>query len=495
MKKHQPRSSLQFSQSLQTLFPQVEGFDRLLITTENTFLTSCSLRFFRAMDFTNLPTPPQYDLPTPLLYLILCGLVVLPILVLVRTESVHSSAPQQQPQGCRKLGVRSRSNIHDEMNDAKYAKGVRPGKDSDGRPRWRVKALFIYPIKSAGGVEVESANVLGTGVSYDRQFCFAEWLKPQTRLDAPEEEKAPKWTFRTLRADNYNKLAKVQPEIWVPDPKSPTYSPNKEDVKNGGVLLIKYPYEPKGIWKFPGQVLLALGIWSSERSFRLPLSPPKGHDYPIEDVKIWRDTPTWLNMGRHVPQELKDYLGIENPLSIFRADPESFSREVFRCAPPKEDLGYQCSIGFADAYPLNMLNLASVRDIAARVKTSIPNFTARRFRANILMTGPEAYEEDSWKKVRIGDYEHYCACRCVRCKLPNVDPDTAIRHPVEPDRVLKSFRVIDQGDANNACLGLQMVPAKPECSIRVGDEVEVLETGKHLYIPQNGIALKGAVPS
>lgn len=43
----------------------------------------------------------------------------------------------------------------------------------------------------------------------------------------------------------------------------------------------------------------------------------------------------------------------------------------------------------------------------------------------------------------------------VRCRLPNVD----IRHPVDPEKTLKSFRCIDAGDRNNACLGMQLVPA------------------------------------
>ena len=70
-------------------------------------------------------------------------------------------------------------------------------------------------------------------------------------------------------------------------------------------------------------------------------------------------------------------------------------------------------------------------------------------------------------------------------QLPNVDPDTALRHPSEPDKTLKAFRCIDPGDHHNACLGMQLVPAKNErFRIRVGDRVEVLERGKHLYLKQ-----------
>jgi uncharacterized protein YcbX len=71
----------------------------------------------------------------------------------------------------------------------------------------------------------------------------------------------------------------------------------------------------------------------------------------------------------------------------------------------------------------------------------------------------------------------------MRCKLPNIDPDTGVRHPAEPDRTLKSYRRIDPGDYSNAALGMQLVPGLlVEFTLRVGDAVEVLETGEHFYI-------------
>lgn len=84
--------------------------------------------------------------------------------------------------------------------------------------------------------------------------------------------------------------------------------------------------------------------------------------------------------------------------------------------------------------------------------------------------------------MEIGETEIYAACRTVRCRLPNVDPDTGERDKVEPDRTLKEYRRIDEGDRTNACLGLQLVPAVENCCIAVGDKVRVLETGKHRYI-------------
>ena len=357
------------------------------------------------------------------------------------------------------------------------------GLKSQGEPRWKVKALFIYPIKSCASIELTDSEVDGTGLAWDRKFAWAELIKPQTRLDASEEEKKPVWTFRTLRAPGYEKLALVKPEVWIPDGSKPMDN-NSRGRDKDAVLVIKYPHIPSGFLAPLDRLAMSFGLIPNERAFQVPLDPPRDHRYPSEDVVIWKNKPRWLNYGVHVPDDFRRHLGVENPLTLFRVDPASY-REVHRNAPRKEDLGYQPSVGFADAYPVHLLNLASVRDVAVRVKKEIPSFSARRFRSNILVTGPPAYDEDDWKRIRIGGEEFHCACHTVRCKLPNVDPDSSERHPVEPDKTLKGFRCIDDGDPNNACLGLMLVPVKESgVTLRAGQGIEVLERGEHHYIKQ-----------
>ena len=379
-----------------------------------------------------------------------------------------------QPRWCRNIALQGRSNIDDEYDDDKYAAGVKADPEASGEPRWKIKALFIHPIKSCAPIELSSSTVDGSGLAWDRKFAFAELITPQKPLDAPEEEKKPIWEFRTLRRPGWEKMALIKPEVWVPD--------GNMQASKQSILVIKYPHVPTGIFAALDRMFIKWGFWPAESSFQVPLDPPPDHNYPSEDVIIWKNTPKWLNYGRHVPEDFKHWLGATKPLSLFRVDPASY-REVHRNAPRKADLGYQPIVGFADAYPVHLLSLASVRDIAVKVRSDIPKFTARRFRSNILITGPAAYDEDDWQRVRIGGETYHCACHTVRCRLPNVDPDTSERHPVEPDKMLKSFRCIDDGDPKNACLGLMLVPAK-ESGIRVevGQGIEVLERGEHHYI-------------
>ena len=407
---------------------------------------------------------------------IVCLLVLIPLLLLWLRESRRQHSNKLVPKGYTKLGLprHSLSNLYDEYDD-KYSKG-----DSSDATAWKVKALYVFPIKSCAGVELDRAAFDAAGMLWDRKFAFAEMLSPAQK-EGSDFEPLPKWTFRTLRQPGFEKLAKTRPEIWLRDGKT---SPENQNGEVDGFMVVKFPYVPSGPLALLDRFLLWADVINHESTFKIPLVPRREHRYPAEKVVIWKDSPKWLNLGEHIPASFQTWLGARNPITLFRVDSQKY-REVFRCAPRKDQVGYQPVVGFADAYPLHLLNLSSSRDIATRVKDSIPDFTVRRFRSNIVVTGPSKYDEDNWKRVKIGGHDLYCACHTIRCRLPNVDPDTAIRHPSEPDKTLRSFRCIDEGDPLNAALGLQLVPAKDKVDeLKVGDEIRVLERGTHKYIKQ-----------
>ncbi|KAK5144069.1 hypothetical protein LTR32_003928 [Rachicladosporium monterosium] len=160
---------------------------------------------------------------------------------------------------------------------------------------------------------------------------------------------------------------------------------------------------------------------------------------------------------------------------------------------PKE--GFK--VGFADAFPVNILGLASVRATDAQLPPSADvkgKLDARRFRANIYVSGIEAFGEDTWKKITVGrrigrdkdglyecDAEYHVACRTARCKLPNVDPDTGIKDSNEPYTTLGKTRKVDKGAYPHPCLGMQTIPLFERGIVRVGDVIQVLESGEHCY--------------
>ncbi|PKX90636.1 MOSC domain protein [Aspergillus novofumigatus IBT 16806] len=399
-------------------------------------------------------------------------LSILPILIFIVRQ--YGSAHPAQPRGCRRLGLPpGRSNLHDEF-DHKYGQGTSSDVDDKGQPLCRVKALFTYPIKSCAAVELDVADVVSTGFAFDRQFCFAEQFAPD-HASASDGKAQPYWDTRTLRNGHYSRLTLIRPEIWVPDPAAPDYAPDLDEVRSQGVMVVYYSRPAaRGHLSYLVKLGIALRLLPRELSFSVPLVPPpdRAGAYPSVPVKIWKDTLVAYDYGQHLPHALREFLappdvGVSRPLTLFRVEP-THHRQVFRNAPRKEELGFQPVTVFADAYPLNILNIASVQD------------------------GPEAFAEDHWKRILIrpkavksdadAGIELHVACRTMRCRLPNVDPATGIRHASEPDRTLKSYRRIDPGDPTNACLGMQCVAAVQEFVICVGDTISLLETGEHRYI-------------
>lgn len=426
--------------------------------------------------------------PASTVYIAATIACLLPTAILGVFYAIGARKQEPEPEACRRLGLRLESNLsdeHDERYSASKHKGVEPA--------GKVKSLWTYPVKSCRGVELGQGTIYGSGMEYDRQFSFAQLTsKFPAGLDDSREEKA-KHTWKFITQRTIPAMATIKTEVWVPDPTASTYSKEHHNVESQGVIVLKFPSvasESKfrgGLWD-----MMKLVGGKPEKAIHIPFNPTQEQvresNYTLEDMEIWKDKPTSLLIASTETsnswiQDLRQYLGITNHLALFRVRPEH-PREVYRCAPRRDELGYQSTVGFQDAYPLHILNLASVQDVAKNMGQGAPPIGARNFRPNIVFVGDDAYAEDSWKRIKIGEFEYHVPCRTVRCLLPNVNPATGVRHGSEPNKTLKKFRRIDEGDPNNACLGMQMVPAAEESKIKVGDAITVLENGEHFYVKQ-----------
>jgi hypothetical protein len=262
-----------------------------------------------------------------------------------------------QPQSCRRLGLTTRSNLQNEF-DPKFSKAQPPSSDGTAPPSWKVKSIWIYPVKSCRGVELEEGTVITTGMEYDRQFSFAQ-LKERPEAAATElrkEKPARKWEFITQR--QYRLLATVKTEMWVPDKSSERYTPHAEEVKSGGAIVLSFPYQEPGWRGVLAKLRAGLRGAVPEKRFRIPFDPSPTQiekaGYKFEQMTIWKETASALNLSVEIPPELSTYLGMKNKLGLFRVD-KSQLREVHRNAPRKEELGYQPVTGFQDAvrYPIS----------------------------------------------------------------------------------------------------------------------------------------------
>lgn len=397
------------------------------------------------------------------------------------------SSKQKYPRACKRIGrsqeatSNSWGNIRRDISRTLW----RQRQDKQSPVVGIVENLYVHPIKSCKAVGMEEAEVLSAGFKHDRKFTFAEFREAPEAGAVSSKTQPGGWHFVTQR--KYGKLANIRVDIWVPDPESLEYAPGEPNVQSDGVLVVRYPDLDQGTRKYEVQ-----------RSFELPFHPTKSQivnqGYTMEKLTVWKDCPeslliTSTNRADSPPwiKDIQAYIGCSKPFALFRVA-TGHDRQVFRNAPRKEELGYQSVVGFADSYPLHILGLASVADLDHRLTHVIPRFstsTAPRFRANIYFKGPSAYAEDSWKRIRIGQQIYYVACRTTRCELPNTDQYTGTKHRSEPSKTMKSYRDIDPGAGpGRACLGMQMVPAAEQGTIKVGDGIEILETGEHYYILQ-----------
>lgn len=129
-------------------------------------------------------------------------------------------------------------------------------------------------------------------------------------------------------------------------------------------------------------------------------------------------------------------------------------------------------LSFADGFPYLLTNEASLRDVQKRCPASVK---MEQFRPNLVVTGAQAWDEDTWKTVRIGEVVFDVVKPCSRCIFTTISPERGQKHPAgEPLHTLQSFRTAqDNGDVD---FGQNLIPRNSGV-VRIGDEVEILATG------------------
>jgi hypothetical protein len=250
-----------------------------------------------------------------------------------------------------RLGLpKAKSNLKDQ-----HAPRHRGDASTSDTSRATLQALAIYPIKSCRGIELERSRVLPTGLEFDRLYTFAQLKSPfPLATGAGEKPKNPTWDFITQR--QFPLLANVKVDIWVPNPARRQAAGLDEGKPGESWIVLRFPWRNSG-WRGAFQAFaakLSRG-WRAvpETEILLPTAFPadwevKDRGYVYEDVKIWKDVVTALNMKTDLPKELAQYLGVSNELGLFRVDPGKL-RNVYRCASTSDEAGYQPIVGFQDA--------------------------------------------------------------------------------------------------------------------------------------------------
>lgn len=121
-------------------------------------------------------------------------------------------------------------------------------------------------------------------------------------------------------------------------------------------------------------------------------------------------------------------------------------------------------LSLADPGPLLLTSDRSLAQLQEWVGEE-PHISMMRFRPNVVVDGGQAFEEDTWPGVRLGDLEFRVQQTCDRCVMTTIDPVTLAKGP-EPLRTLARHRKWD----GKTWFGVWLVPQSVG-GIELGDEV------------------------
>jgi uncharacterized protein len=187
----------------------------------------------------------------------------------------------------------------------------------------------------------------------------------------------------------------------------------------------------------------------------LPLTPDAG---PRCEVRVFQDRVTAIDLGAEPAAFFSRALGRPARLVYM---PDDALRAVHRDFAEPHD-----SVSFADGFPYLLANDASLDALNARLSERIP---MNRFRPNLVVSGAEAFAEDGWTRLQIGEALFEVRKPCTRCAIITTDQERGERAAKEPLTVLAGFHTW-QGKATFA----QNLLCRGTGTLRLGDSVGVL---------------------
>ncbi|MER8223760.1 MOSC N-terminal beta barrel domain-containing protein [Streptomyces sp. NPDC094143] len=200
---------------------------------------------------------------------------------------------------------------------------------------------------------------------------------------------------------------------------------------------------------------------------REPLTVPVPRPIGTVPVQIFRDKVDAVPAGDEAAHAWwSGYLGIGVRLA-YLDDPATRRPVDPRYARPGE------TVSFADGFPLLLTTTASLDAlntlIAQGDHADEGPLPMDRFRPNVVVAGTDAWAEDHWSRLAVGEVTFRVAKPCGRCVVTTTDQGTSQRGR-EPLHSLGRHRRLE----GKLVFGQNLVPLS-RGTIRVGDPVTILE--------------------
>ncbi|KAJ7988811.1 hypothetical protein DPEC_G00313070 [Dallia pectoralis] len=198
---------------------------------------------------------------------------------------------------------------------------------------------------------------------------------------------------------------------------------------------------------------------------RFPLLQP---DNAVINCRVFSADIQGRDCGDEVSDWLTRYLRAGKTFRLVHYEPHMTPRrpgDKVSLFPPNEKVAYP------DMAPIMLLSEASVNDLSSRLENGV---NVARFRPSIVVSGCEAFEEDSWEDIQIGNVRLHRVMACGRCVFTTVDPETGVVTGKQPLETLKSYRMCDPAQKSiyqSAPLFGQMYIVNKTGILQVGDVV------------------------
>jgi uncharacterized protein len=190
------------------------------------------------------------------------------------------------------------------------------------------------------------------------------------------------------------------------------------------------------------------------------------------DVMVWTFSGRGLDVGLSATAWFTKVL--QRPAALVQFD-DAMPRNC------KEIGSVAAKTYFADSFGYLVLNQASVADLEQRMREHHQDATlvlpANRFRANILLDGFDAYEEDLVRTFDFGGVTLEVVSQCVRCNVPGVDQSCGEVQLEQPTSVLDTYRLdITLGGSTIGVNAIRLNPTNQS------SEPAIIRTGQKIAI-------------
>ncbi len=232
----------------------------------------------------------------------------------------------------------------------------------------QVSELYLYPVKSLRGFQLQQAVLTNQGLAFDRFWMVID----ENNRFITQRKLAAMVLIHTTLSEGQLILSK----------------PSDSDL---GSLIIN------------------------------------AHQAPDSDpftATVWKDECLVIDEGDEASQWITQAIGSTQTLRLVRM------AEQPRSQSKPELLGAHTSTLFADAAPFLVANTASLTAVNNNLQQhSYDSVTMEHFRPNIVITGIDAFVEHQINTLTHDHYELSHCYPCQRCIIPTINPDTAEKHP------------------------------------------------------------------